>query len=269
MNTTKHTNTSLVKHVKNGAFSAEMQQNAALRDYIKRAQGYALLTATEERDLTIRARSGDATARSKLIEHNLRLVVSIAQGYSGRGIPVLDLIQEGNIGLIDAADTYDVDRGTRFSTHATYQISEAITTAIAEKSLLIDLPRYLYRVRTNVVHVENRFFEQHGRKATEDELENVVPITHERLKHVRESQRSLSSFDFIAVENGRISDDPLTIADRVADLNEDTEGDAIASLTAEELHALMARMLTLREQLVLPCTMDWAKGRRVRSNRSL
>lgn len=249
--TSHKNNKTLVKRSRNGVFATEYQKNQELRDYIHQAQVYPLLSADEEQALARRAKRGDTCARNRLVEGNLRLVVSVAQGYAGRGMPVLDLIQEGNLGLIRAADSFDVERGTKFSTHATWWIAEAISTALAEKSLTISIPRYLYRLRAKVVHAENTFFEANGRKPTDEELVSLVPITPERLKLVRESQRSLHSFDYTPAQSDQEGDDALTIADKVADVHADTEGDALSFLEAEELHDLMQRVLSPRERVVL------------------
>ena len=141
-----------------------------LTQYLGRIRDGKLLDAAEERDLSRRARKGDLSARQRLIERNLRLVISIAKKYRGRGVPFEDLIQEGNAGLIRAVEKFDPEMGNRFSTYATWWIRQGVQRSVADHARTVRLPAHvvdsLYRLR----RTENTLSIELGRDATEEEL---------------------------------------------------------------------------------------------------
>src|SRR5918997_116695 len=147
-----------------------MEARDILTQYLGRVRGGRLLDAQEEKDLSRRAHAGDGKARQRLIESNLRLVISIAKKYRGRGVPFEDLIQEGNAGLIRAVEKFDPEMGNRFSTYATWWIRQAVTRALADHGRTVRLPAHvvdaLYRLR----RAENSLSVGLGRDATQEEL---------------------------------------------------------------------------------------------------
>jgi RNA polymerase primary sigma factor len=166
-----------------------------LTQYLGRVRGGKLLDAGEEKALARRVRRGDTRARQKLIESNLRLVISIAKKYRGRGVPFEDLIQEGNAGLIRAVEKFDPEMGNRFSTYATWWIRQAVTRAVADHARTVRLPAHvvdaLYRLR----RAENALSIELGRDATEEELVERLGVKPEEARRLREVSQPISSIN--------------------------------------------------------------------------
>ncbi|MFL5818600.1 MAG: sigma-70 family RNA polymerase sigma factor, partial [Conexibacter sp.] len=142
----------------------------SLRLYLRSIGRVSLLTAEQEVYLAQRIERGDMTAKQQMIEANLRLVVSIAKGYLGRGLTFLDLIQEGSLGLIRAVEKFDHRRGFKFSTYATWWIRQAVTRAIADKGRTIRIPVHMVEKLNKVVHVERQLVQTLGREPTPEEI---------------------------------------------------------------------------------------------------
>jgi len=142
----------------------------SLRLYLRSIGRVDLLTAEEEVFLAKRIERGDMAAKQQMIEANLRLVVSIAKGYLGRGLSFLDLIQEGSLGLIRAVEKFDYRRGYKFSTYATWWIRQAVTRAIADKARTIRIPVHMVEKLNKVVHVERQLVQEFGREPTPEEI---------------------------------------------------------------------------------------------------
>ena len=172
-----------------------MEAQDVLTQYLGRVRGGRLLDAGEEKALARRVRGGDMKARQKLIESNLRLVISIAKKYRGRGVPFEDLIQEGNAGLIRAVEKFDPEMGNRFSTYATWWIRQAVTRAVADHARTVRLPAHvvdaLYRLR----RAENALSIELGRDATEEELVERLGVKPEEARRLREVSQPISSID--------------------------------------------------------------------------
>jgi RNA polymerase primary sigma factor len=165
----------------------------SLRLYLRSIGRVGLLTAEEEVQLAKRIERGDMAAKQHMIEANLRLVVSIAKGYLGRGLTFLDLIQEGSLGLIRAVEKFDYRRGYKFSTYATWWIRQAVTRAIADKARTIRIPVHMVEKLNKVVHVERQLVQDLGREPTPDEIAAELECTAREVKDIlRMSQLPVS-----------------------------------------------------------------------------
>jgi RNA polymerase primary sigma factor len=178
-----------------------MEAQDVLTQYLGRVRGGRLLDADEEKDLARRAREGDKRARQKLIESNLRLVISIAKKYRGRGVLFEDLIQEGNAGLIRAVEKFDPEMGNRFSTYATWWIRQAVTRAVADHARTVRLPAHVVDAIYRLRRAENALSIELGRDATEEELVERLGVKPEEARRLREVGQPISSI------NARINTD--------------------------------------------------------------
>jgi RNA polymerase primary sigma factor len=156
----------------------------SLRLYLRSIGRVELLTADQEVFLAKRIERGDMVAKQSMIEANLRLVVSIAKGYLGRGLSFLDLIQEGSLGLIRAVEKFDYRRGYKFSTYATWWIRQAVTRAIADKARTIRIPVHMVEKLNKVVHVERQLVQEFGREPTPDEIAAELQWTAREVKDI-------------------------------------------------------------------------------------
>jgi RNA polymerase primary sigma factor len=172
-----------------------MEAQDVLTQYLGRVRGGRLLDADEEKDLSRRARGGDMRARQKLIESNLRLVISIAKKYRGRGVPFEDLIQEGNAGLIRAVEKFDPEMGNRFSTYATWWIRQAVTRAVADHARTVRLPAHVVDAIYRLRRAENALSIELGREATEEEVVERLGVKPEEARRLREVSQPVSSIN--------------------------------------------------------------------------
>jgi RNA polymerase primary sigma factor len=156
----------------------------SLRLYLRSIGRVELLTADQEVFLAKRIERGDIVAKQQMIEANLRLVVSIAKGYLGRGLSFLDLIQEGSLGLIRAVEKFDYRRGYKFSTYATWWIRQAVTRAIADKARTIRIPVHMVEKLNKVVHVERQLVQEFGREPTPEEIAGELQWTAREVKDI-------------------------------------------------------------------------------------
>jgi RNA polymerase primary sigma factor len=157
----------------------------SLRLYLRAIDKVPLLTADQEVLLAKRVERGDMSAKKQMIEANLRLVVSIAKGYLGRGLPFLDLIQEGSLGLIRAVEKFDYRKGYKFSTYATWWIRQAVTRAIADKARTIRMPVHMVERLNKVVHVERRLVQQLAREPQAGEIAAELEMTTAEVREIR------------------------------------------------------------------------------------
>ena len=173
-----------------------------VRMYLKGIGEVDLLSAEEEKELAQRMEEGDEAARQKLIEANLRLVVSIAKKYTGKGMSFLDLIQEGNMGLMKAVEKFDYTRGYKFSTYATWWIRQAITRSIADQGRTIRVPVYMVEKINKLVRVTRRLFQEKGREPTTEEIAQEMDISAEKVRQIQQvSKESISLETPIGDEN--------------------------------------------------------------------
>jgi RNA polymerase primary sigma factor len=172
-----------------------MEAQDVLTQYLGRVRGGRLLDADEEKDLSRRAHRGDMRARQRLIECNLRLVISIAKKYRGRGVAFEDLIQEGNAGLIRAVEKFDPEMGNRFSTYATWWIRQAVTRAVADNARTVRLPAHVVDAIYRLRRAENALSLELGREATEEEVVDRLGVKPEEARRLREVGQPISSIN--------------------------------------------------------------------------
>jgi RNA polymerase primary sigma factor len=174
-----------------------------LTQYLGRIRGGKLLDAAEERELSRRANAGDKRARRRLIESNLRLVISIAKKYRGRGVLFEDLIQEGNAGLIRAVEKFDPTMGNRFSTYATWWIRQAVTRAIADQGRTVRLPAHVVDSLFRLRRAEAQLSIELGREATDEELAERLDVKPEETRRLRRVSQPIGSVNArIGAEDG-------------------------------------------------------------------
>lgn len=169
--------------------------NDSIRLYLCEIGKVDLLTAREEVDLARRIAKGDQSAKAKLAEANLRLVVSIAKKYIGRGLSFLDLIQEGNIGLFRAVEKFDPDRGFKFSTYATWWIRQAITRAIADQARTIRIPVHMVETINKLTHAQRRLVQELGREPLVEELAAEMDMEVKKVRHIMKISQDIVSLE--------------------------------------------------------------------------
>ena len=167
----------------------------ALQLFFQEVERYALLTAAEEVELAQRVEGGDREARDRMVTANLRLVISIARRYQGMGLSLLDLIQEGVLGLIRAVDKYDWRRGFKFSTYATWWIRQGMQRALASKTREIRIPENVVELERRVLRAERELIASLGRQPTEAEIAEAAAISGDRLEDLRLVARAVTSLD--------------------------------------------------------------------------
>jgi len=169
--------------------------NDSIRLYLCEIGKVNLLTGKEEIDLAKRIRKGDQSAKQRLAEANLRLVVSIAKKYIGRGLSFLDLIQEGNIGLFRAVEKFDPDRGFKFSTYATWWIRQAITRAIADQARTIRIPVHMVETINKLTHAQRRLVQELGREPLVEELAAEMDMEVKKVRHIMKISQDIVSLE--------------------------------------------------------------------------
>ena len=221
--------------------AAEYNLDDPVRMYLKEIGQIPLLTAEEEVDLAQRVSEGDQEAKSKLTEANLRLVVSIAKKYSGRGLHILDLIQEGNTGLIRAVDKFDWTKGNKFSTYATWWIRQAITRAIADQARTIRVPVHMVEVINKTTRCNRKLVQELGREPTVEEIAAELNLPVEK---IIEANRTAA--DTLSLDTPVGDEEDTSIGSFVED--ERTPGPADATSNAMLAEALKEILDTLTER---------------------
>lgn len=177
--------------------SADVIITSSVKMYLREIGQYDLLSREEEIKLAEAAANGSQKAKDDLVNHNLRLVVSIAKRYMGRGLTLLDLIQEGNMGLIKAVDKYDVSKGFKFSTYATYWIKQAISRAVMDQARNIRIPVHIIELMSNIKKVERDFQQTHGREPKEAEVAAGLGIEVKKIKEAYTWMKDTTSLDIM------------------------------------------------------------------------
>ena len=220
--------------------------NDPVRMYLKEIGRISLLTPEEEMELSIKVANGDEEAKNRLAESNLRLVVSIAKRYVGRGLLFLDLIQEGNIGLMKAVDKFDYDQGYKFSTYATWWIRQAITRALADQARTIRVPVHMVETINKMARIQRQLTLELNREPSEEEIAKKMGISVEKVRDVIKISQ-----DPVSLETPIGEEDDSHLGDFVKDINTMTpEEYATNEILKEEIKAVL-ETLQEREQEVL------------------
>ncbi len=227
-----------------------------VKQYLREIGGYALLTSDEEVELATRIGAGDASAKKRLTEANLRLVVSIAKRYVGRGLSFLDLIQEGNLGLIKAVDKFDHTKGYKFSTYATWWIRQAITRSIADQSRTIRIPVHMSEVINKTYRVSRTLLQELGREPTETELAEALNMPIEKVREVLKV-----SADPISLDTPIGEEDDSHLGDFIKDEQMMGPEEATSYMMLQEQIEKLLDTLTDRERRVLKLRFGLIDGR--------
>jgi RNA polymerase primary sigma factor len=230
--------------------------SSELGQYLKDIQQYPRLSSEREIELAQRVEQGDMAAAKEFTLSNLRLVVSVAKRYVGRGLPLIDLVQEGNIGLMRAVERFDWRRGYKFSTYATWWIRQGITRAIADKGRTIRLPVHVHEVVTRLGAAQQRLTHLLGRHPTDEELAAELGIDRGRLYEIRLAMRPPASIDQPFGE-----EDDTSIADFVEDADVRSPDTAVNDeWTRREAGRIMADVLSPRERTVMEMRCGFGTG---------
>ena len=239
---------------------ATISKNIAVDDpvrmYLKEIGKVPLLTAQEEIDLAKRMEAGDEYAKQKLCEANLRLVVRIAKKYVGRGMLFLDLIQEGNLGLIKAVDKFDWTKGYKFSTYATWWIRQAITRSIADQARTIRIPVHMVETINKLIRVSRQLLQEEGREPTPDEIAEEMGISVEKVREILKIAQ-----EPVSLETPIGEEEDSHLGDFIPDDDAPAPAEAAAfSMLKEQLVDVLGT-LTEREQKVLKLRFGLEDGR--------
>ena len=227
-----------------------------VRMYFKEIGKVPLLTADEERDLAIRIEQGDEEAKKKLCESNLRLVVSIARRYLNRGLSFLDLIQEGNLGLIKAVEKFDYTKGYKFSTYATWWIRQAITRSIADQARTIRIPVHMVETINKLIRISRQLLQEYGREPTSEEIAKEMGISVEKVREIKKISQ-----DPVSLETPIGEEEDSHLGDFIPDEDIPSPVDAAAySMLQKQLREVLAT-LSEREKKVLILRFGLDDGR--------
>jgi len=229
----------------------------SVRLYLREIGKIPLLSAEEELALAQRVVAGDKDAKDKMAEANMRLVVSIAKRYVGRGLDLLDLIQEGNTGLLRAVEKFDPDKGFKFSTYATWWIRQAITRAIADQARTIRIPVHMVETINKLLRTQRRLTQELNREPTNEEIAAAMEIEVDKVEHIMKIKQDISSLD----ASIRDDEEESVLADFIED--EDTispEESATSQLLKEQVKDMLSA-LTEREQKIIKLRFGLEDGK--------
>jgi RNA polymerase primary sigma factor len=229
----------------------------SVRLYLREIGKIPLLTPDEELDLAHRVVAGEKLAKDKMAEANMRLVVSIAKRYVGRGLDLLDLIQEGNTGLLRAVEKFDPDKGFKFSTYATWWIRQAITRAIADQARTIRIPVHMVETINKLLRTQRRLTQELNREPTNEEIATAMAMEVDKVEHIMKIKQDISSLD----ASVRDDEEDSVLGDFIED--EETvspEESAATQLLKEHVKDLLGT-LTEREQKILKLRFGLEDGK--------
>ena len=230
--------------------------NDPVRLYLKEIGKVPLLTAEEELDLAMRMEAGDIEAKKKLAEANLRLVVSIAKRYVGRGMSLLDLIQEGNLGLIKAVEKFDYKKGFKFSTYATWWIRQAITRAIADQARTIRIPVHMVETINKLIRVSRQLLQELGREPTPAEIGKEMGFSEEKVREIQKISQ-----DPVSLETPIGEEEDSHLGDFIPDEDAPAPAEAASYTLLKEQLSEVLGTLTEREEKVLRLRFGLDDGR--------
>lgn len=229
----------------------------SVRLYLREIGKIPLLNAEEELELAKRVVAGDKDAKDKMAEANMRLVVSIAKRYVGRGLDLLDLIQEGNTGLLRAVEKFDPDKGFKFSTYATWWIRQAITRAIADQARTIRIPVHMVETINKLLRTQRRLTQELNREPTNEEIAAEMDIDVDKVEHIMKIKQDISSLD----ASIRDDEDDSVLADFIEDEDTVTPEESATSQLLKEQVKEMLSSLTDREQKIIKLRFGLEDGK--------
>ncbi|MBR2708979.1 RNA polymerase sigma factor RpoD [Candidatus Saccharibacteria bacterium] len=231
----------------------------SVRLYLREIGKIPLLTAEEEADLAQRIVKGDKKAKDKMVEANMRLVVSIAKRYGGRGLDFLDLIQEGNTGLLRAVDKFDPKKGFKFSTYATWWVRQAITRAIADQARTIRIPVHMVETINKVLRTTRKLTTELNREPTNEEIAKALDMEPEKIDYVMRIKQDIASLDASVGRDG--DDEDSVLGDFVEDEERDSPEEAASNQILKEQLSEIIATLSDREQKIIRLRFGIGGGR--------
>ena len=231
----------------------------SVRLFLREIGKIPLLTPEEEADLAQRIVKGDKKAKDKMVESNMRLVVSIAKRYGGRGLDFLDLIQEGNTGLLRAVEKFDPEKGFKFSTYATWWVRQAITRAIADQARTIRIPVHMVETINKVLRTTRKLTSDLNREPTTEEIANELHMDPEKVDYVMRIKQDIASLDASVGRDG--DDEDSVLGDFVEDEERISPEDSAANQILKEQLSEIISTLTDREQKIIRLRFGIGGGR--------
>ncbi|MFZ1361269.1 MAG: RNA polymerase sigma factor RpoD [Candidatus Saccharimonadales bacterium] len=245
--------------INNGQYFDDVSDDS-VRLYLREIGKIPLLNAEEELALAQRVVAGEKKAKDKMAEANMRLVVSIAKRYSGRGLDFLDLIQEGNTGLLRAVEKFDPDKGFKFSTYATWWIRQAITRAIADQARTIRIPVHMVETINKLLRTQRRMTQELNREPTIEELAKELEMEPEKVEYVIKIKQDITSLDAGVGRDGD-GEDESVLGDFIEDEDSATpEESATTQLLKEQVQSVLST-LSDREQKIIKMRFGLENGK--------
>ena len=229
----------------------------SVRLYLREIGKIPLLTAEEELALAKKVVSGDKRAKDAMAEANMRLVVSIAKRYVGRGLDLLDLIQEGNTGLLRAVEKFDPERGFKFSTYATWWIRQAITRAIADQARTIRIPVHMVETINKLLRTQRRLTQELNREPTNEEIAAAMEMDVDKVEHIMKIKQDISSLD----ASVRDDEEDSVLGDFIEDEDQKTPSESASEQLLKEQVRQILGTLTEREQKILKLRFGLEDGK--------